>query len=126
MVLPLDALWLGVLIAFLAVFCTAFLMSPRLWFALILAVIVVGLVLTIVSVVSKRRRKYTELSREETMLLEYLKSHGIGGSLSELASTLDITEEKTLNLLISMEEKGAIPPGSVKILAPDKSITAKT
>jgi ABC-type multidrug transport system fused ATPase/permease subunit len=116
MVLALDALWFGVLILLLAVFCMAYLMSVRVWFALILVIIVVGLALTIVSTVSKKRREGTQVASNETMLLEYLKSHGIGGNLSELAQNLDIAEDKALKLLLSMEEQGAIPTGSTKAL----------
>jgi type II secretory pathway pseudopilin PulG len=114
MVLALDALWFGVLILLLAIFCLAYLMSVRVWFALILVIIVVGLALTIVSTVSKKRRAKVQVASDETMLLEYLKSHGIGGNLSELAASLGIAEEKALKLLLSMEEQGTIPAGSTK------------
>lgn len=126
MVLPLNALWFVVLILFLAIFCTAYLMSVRVWFALILVVIVVGLALTIISMVSKKRRGKTQVASDETMLLEYLKSHGIGGSLSELAEGSGIAQEKALKLLLSMEEQGTIPAGSVKALgasSPDAGAT---
>jgi hypothetical protein len=116
MVLALDALWFVLLILLLAVFCAAYLMSAPVWLALMLAVIVIGLALTAISVVSKRRREKTLVADDETMLLEYLKAHGIGGSLSELAAGSGIAEEKALKLLLSMETQGTIPPGSVKAL----------
>jgi hypothetical protein len=116
MVLALDAVWFVILILFLAVFCAAYLMSAPIWLALMLVVIVIGLALTIISVLSKRRRDKELVTDDETMLLEYLKSHGIGGSLSKLVAGSGITEEKALKLLISMEKQGAIPPGSVKAL----------
>jgi hypothetical protein len=116
MVLALDALWFVILILFLAIFCTAYLMSAPVWLALILAVIVIGLALTAISVVSKRRRDKISVTSNETVLLEYLKSHGIGGSLSELADGSGITEEKVLDLLLLMEKRGTIPEGSVKAL----------
>ena len=122
MVLPLDALWFVVLILFLAIFSTAYLMSARVWFALILVVIVAGFALTIVSMV----RAKVQVASDETMLLEYLKSHGIGGNLSELAASLSISEEKALKLLLSMEEQGTIPAGSLKVLGaspPDDGTT---
>ena len=59
MVLPLDVVWFAVLILVLAVFCTAFLMSARVFWALILLTIVVGLALTILSMVNKRKREKT-------------------------------------------------------------------
>lgn len=117
MVLPLFELWFAALIVLLAIFCMAYLMSVRVWFALILVVIVVGLVLTTVSMVNQRRREKTQVAGDESMLLEYLKSHGIGGNLSELAESLGIAEEKALELLLSMEGQGTIPSGSAKILA---------
>jgi hypothetical protein len=116
MVLALDALWLVILILLLAVFCAAYLMSARIWLVLMLVVIVIGLALTAISVLSKRRREKTLVVDGETILLEYLKSHGIGGSLSELAAGSGIAEEKALKLLLSMEKQGTIPPGSVKSL----------
>lgn len=112
MKLPLDALWLIVLILILAIFCTAFLMGVRLFWALILAVLVLGLALTMLSMFSKRGRERRESLREETALLEYLKSHGIGGELSELSKSLGIAEEKILKRVQSLEDRGAIPPGS--------------
>ena len=125
MVLALDALWFGVLILLLAVFCMASLMSVRVWFALILVIIVVGLALTIVSMVNKRRKEKTRVVSDETMLLEYLKSHGIGGNLSELAQNLGIAEDKALKLLLSMEEQGTIPTGSTKALGASPPDTKK-
>jgi Tfp pilus assembly protein PilO len=125
MVLALDALWFGVLILLLAIFCLAWLMSVRVWFALLLVVIVVGLALTIVSMVNKRRKEKTRVVSDETMLLEYLKSHGIGGNLSELAQNLGIAEDKALKLLLSMEEQGAIPTGSTKALGASPPDTKK-
>jgi len=115
MVLALDALWFVILILLLAVFCAAYLMSARIWLVLMLAVIVIGLALTAISVLSKRRRE-KPVAGDETMLLEYLKLHGIGGSLSELAAGSGIAEEKALKLLLSMEKQGTIPPGSAKAL----------
>ena len=120
MVLALDALWVGVLIVLLAIFCAASLMSVRVWFALMLVVIVIGLALTVVSTVNKRRRERIQLSSDRTMLVEYLKSHGIGGDLSHLAKTLGISEERALKLLLSLEEQGSIPAGSAEALAPNK------
>ena len=125
MVLALDALWFGVLILLLAIFSLASLMSVRVWFALILVVIVVGLALTIVSMVNKRRKEKTRVVSDETMLLEYLKSHGIGGNLSELAQNLGIAEDKALKLLLSIEEQGAIPTGSTKALGASPPDTKK-
>lgn len=116
MVLALDALWFVILILFLAIFCTAYLMSAPVWLALMLVIIVIGLALTVISVVSKKRRVKTLVASDETLLLEYLKSHGIGGSLSELAEGSGIAEEEALKLLLSMEKQGIIPAGSVKAL----------
>jgi len=116
MVLALDALWFVILILFLAIFCTAYLISAPVWLSLMLAVIVIGLALTVISILSKRRKEKTLVAGDETMLLEYLKLHGIGGSLSELAASSGIAEEKALKLLLSMEKQGTIPPGSVKAL----------
>lgn len=117
MVLPLGALWFIVLMLVLTVFCTAFLMSVRLFWGLILAVLVLALALTMMSLFSKRGRERRESLREETALLEYLKSHGIGGQLSELSKSLGIAEEKILKRLRSLEDRGAIPPGSASKLA---------
>jgi|APFre7841882630_1041343.scaffolds.fasta_scaffold61496_1 uncharacterized membrane protein len=114
MVLPLDALWFVVLILLLAVFCTAPLISVRIFWILILLVIVLGLALTIISVLSRRRRGAQDAGDENT-LLEYLRSHGLGGKLSELAQGLGMPEEKTHRLLLALEERGAIPAGSAKI-----------
>lgn len=125
MVLPLDALWFVVLIVLLALFCVAYLMSARLWLVLILVVIVVGLALTIVSIVSSKRREKTQVTSDETRLLEYLKSHGIGGNLSELAASLGIAGDKALKLLLSMEDQGTIPPGSAKAFGACKSDTER-
>lgn len=119
MVLALDKLWFVILILFLAIFCIAYLISAPVWLALMLAIIVLGLALTVVSVVSKRRREKASAGSDETMLLEYLKLHGIGGSLSQLAEGLGIAEEKAVKLLLSMEKQGTIPPGSVKALGAD-------
>jgi hypothetical protein len=116
MVLALDALWFVILILLLAIFCIAYLISARVWLVLMLAVIVLGLLLTGISVVSKRRRAKRPAAGDETVLLEYLKSHGIGGSLSELAKGSGIAEEEALRLLVSMENQGTIPPGSIKAL----------
>ena len=125
MVLALDALWFGVLILLLAIFSLASLMSVRVWFALILVIIVVGLALTIVSMVSHKRIAKVQVASDETMLLEYLKSHGIGGNLSELAQNLGIAEDKALKLLLSIEEQGAIPTGSAKALGASPPDTKK-
>ncbi len=111
MVLPLDAVWFGVLILVLAVFCTAPLMSARVFWILILLFIVVGLALTVVSAVGRRRKGIVPLS-DETRLLEFLRAHGIGGSLSEVADSLGMTEERTLKLIMSLEAKGQVPAGS--------------
>jgi hypothetical protein len=116
MVLALDKLWFVILIVFLAIFCIAYLISAPVWLALVLAVIIIGLLLTAISVVSKRRREKTPAGSDETMLLEYLKSHGIGGSLSQVAEGSGIAEGKALELLLSMEKRGTIPEGSVKAL----------
>jgi len=113
MVLPLDGLWFAILILFLAVFCAAPLMSARVFLELILVIIVVGLALTIVSIVFKRRRAPQDASDKAT-LLEYLKAHGLGGSLPQLAESLGFSKDRTLKLLLSLEEEGAIPPGSSK------------
>jgi ABC-type multidrug transport system fused ATPase/permease subunit len=120
MVLALDALWFAILILLLAIFCLAYLMSARVWLALLLVVIVVGLALTIVSTVNKRRRDKTQVASDENRILEYLKSHGIGGNISELAASLGIDEEKALGLLTSMEGQGTIPEGSAKAAAANK------
>lgn len=125
MVLALDVLWFVVLIVFLVIFCLAYLMSARVWLAIMLVVIVVGLALTVVSMVSKKRRERTQVPSDETMLLEYLKSHGIGGNLSELAQNLAIAEDKALKLLLSLEEQGAIPKESTKALGASPPDTKK-
>jgi len=87
MVLPLDALWFVVLILLLAVFCAAPLISARIFWVLILLVIVLGLALTVISMLSRRRQGAQDAGDENT-LLEYLRSHGLGGKLSELAQGL--------------------------------------
>jgi ABC-type multidrug transport system fused ATPase/permease subunit len=125
MVLALDALWFVVLILLLAVFCLAYLMSVRVWLALILVIIVAGFALTIVSMVSNKKRAKVQVASDETMLLEYLKSHGIGGNLSELAVGLGIAEDKALKLLLSMEEQGTIPTGSTEALGASPPDTKK-
>jgi hypothetical protein len=114
MVLPLDALWFVVLILLLAVFSAAPLISARIFWVLILLVIVLGLAFTVISVLSRRRRGAQDAGDANT-LLEYLRSHGLGGRLSELAQSLGMPEEKTLRLLLVLEERGAIPAGSAKI-----------
>ena len=116
MVLPLDVLWFVVLILLLAVFSTAPLLSARIFWVLILLLIVLGLALTVISVLSRRRRGAREAGDANT-LLEYLRSHGLGGKLSELAQSLGMPEEKTLRLLVVLEERGAIPAGSAKLFA---------
>jgi uncharacterized membrane protein len=116
MVLPLDALWFVVLILLLAVFSAAPLISARIFWILILLVIVLGLALTVISMLSRRRRGAQDAGDENT-LLEYLRSHGLGGELSELAQSLGMPEEKTYRLLLALEERGAIPAGSSKLFA---------
>lgn len=114
MVLPLDAIWFVVLILILAVFSTSYLMSARVFLILILLFLVLGLALSIISTLSKRRQGAREAG-DEKMLLEYLHAHGLGGMLSELAQNMGMSEEKTLRLLRALEGRGAIPPGSAKI-----------
>ena len=114
MILPLDAIWFLILILLLAVFSTAPFLSVRSFWVLILLFIVLGLALTIISILSKRRQRAKEAGDENT-LLEYLRSHGLGGKLSELAQSLGMPEDKTLRLLLALEEQGAIPAGSAKI-----------
>ena len=116
MVLPLDALWFVVLILLLAVFCAAPLISARIFWVLILLVIVLGLALTVISMLSRRRQGAQDAGDENT-LLEYLRSHGLGGKLYELAQGLGMPEEKTHRLLRALEERGAIPAGSAKLFA---------
>ena len=123
MVLPLDGLWFAILILFLAVFSTAPLMSARVFLVLILVIIVVGLALTIVSMVFKRRRAPQDAS-DKAMLLEYLKTHGLGGNLLQLAESLGFSEDRTLKLLLLLEEEGAIPPGSSKAFSASPPDTA--
>jgi uncharacterized membrane protein len=116
MVLPLDALWFVVLILLLAVFSAAPLLSVRIFWILILLAIVLGLALTIISMLSRRRRGAQDAGDENT-LLEYLRSHGLGGKLSELAQSLGMPEERTLRLLLALEERGAIPAGSARLFS---------
>ena len=116
LILPLDVLWFGVLILILAIFCTAYLMNARIFWVLILLVFVVGLALTAISILSRRRRGVQEAGDENT-LLEYLRSHGLGGKLSELAQSVDMPEEKTYRLLQALEKRGDIPAGSAKIFS---------
>jgi len=125
MVLALDVLWFVVLIVFLVIFCLAYLMSARVWLALMLVVIVIGLALTVVSVVSKRRREKMPVAGDESMLLEYLKSHGIGGTLSELAASLGMAEDEALKLLLSLEQRGSIPAESAKALTANRPDTKR-
>lgn len=114
MVLPLDALWFVILILLLAVFSAAYLLGARIFWVLILLFIVLGLALTVISILSKRRQRAQEAGDENT-LLEYLRSHGLGGKLSELAQSVGMPEDRTLRLLLALEERGAIPAGSAKI-----------
>ena len=114
MVLPFDALWFVILILLLAVFSAAPLLGVRIFWVLILIFIVLGLALTIISILSRRRQRAQDAGDEKT-LLEYLRSHGLGGKLSELAQGLGMPEEKTLRLLLALEERGDIPTGSAKI-----------
>jgi methyl coenzyme M reductase subunit C-like uncharacterized protein (methanogenesis marker protein 7) len=124
MILPLDGLWFVILILLLAVFSTAPLISARVFLGLILVIIVVGLTLTIVSIVFKRRRAPQD-ARDKAMLLEYLKAHGLGGNLLQLAESLGLSEDRTLKLLLSLEEEGAIPPGSSKAFSASPPDTAR-
>ena len=114
MVLPFDALWFVILILLLAVFSAAPLLGVRIFWVLILIFIVLGLALTIISILSRRRQRAQDAGDENT-LLEYLRSHGLGGKLSELAQSMGMPEDKTLRLLLALEERGAIPAGSAKI-----------
>ena len=114
MVLPFDALWFVILILLLAVFSAAPLLGVRIFWVLILIFIVLGLALTIISILSRRRQRAQDAGDENT-LLEYLRAHGVGGNLSELAQSMGMSEEKTLRLLLALEGRGAIPPGSAKI-----------
>ena len=125
MVLPLDALWFVVLILLLAVFSTAPLISARIFWILILLVIVLGLALTVISMLSRRRRGAQDAGDENT-LLEYLRAHGLGGKLSELAQSMGMSEEKALRLLLALEGRGAIPPGSAKIFTAGPPDAGKT
>ena len=126
MVLALDVIWFAVLILLLGIFCISPLISVLVFWVLILLVIVVGLALTVVSIIAKRRREEAESTIVETEMLEYLNKHGIKGNLSELAEALDITQEDALWLLTSLEERGAIPTGSTKALAPPPPEVAVT
>lgn len=119
--LPLDALWFAVLILLLAIFCVARLMSVHVFWALILLVLVLGLALTVTSLLRRKRRDGARLTVDEAILLEYLKSHGITGNLSELAQGLRITEDEALKLLALMEGRGTIPAGSIRIFQPAKT-----
>jgi len=116
MVLPLDALWFVVLILLLAIFSIAPLINARTFCILILLVIVLGLAFTAVSILSRRRRGAQEAGDANT-LLEYLRSHGLGGKLSELAQSLGMPEEKTYRLLLALEGRGDIPAGSAKLFS---------
>jgi hypothetical protein len=111
MVLPLDSLWLAVLIMILTIICTAHYMSAPVFWALLILIIVVGLTLAILSTMNKRRQARQDAS-DEGVLLEYLRSHGLGGNLSELSKSLSMSEEKTQRLLGLLEGQGAIPKGS--------------
>lgn len=115
MVIPLNVLWLGVLISVLAVFCTAPLMSAQTFWILILLFIVAGLALTIVSLMSQRRRRLEPVA-VDTRVLEYLRAHGIAGSQSEIAQSLGIAEEGVLEAILRLEAKGDIPAGSSRVL----------
>ncbi|HUV51949.1 MAG TPA: hypothetical protein VMW64_02600 [Dehalococcoidia bacterium] len=118
MVLKLDALWFGVLILVMAAFCTAPLISAQVFWALILLFIAGGLALTIVSQVNERRKVLVPVS-DDTRLLEFLRAHGITGKLSQAAESLGIAEERALEIMLSLEAKGDIPPGSSKMMWDD-------
>jgi hypothetical protein len=118
MVLKLDALWFGVLILVMAVFCTAPLMNAQVFWVLVLLFIVGGLALTIVSKVNERKKVLVPVS-DETKLLEYFRAHGISKSLSEAAQSMGIAEERALELMLALEAKGDIPAGSSKMLWDD-------
>ena len=118
MVLKLDALWFGVLILVMAAFCTAPLISAQVFWALILLFIAGGLALTIVSQVNERRKVLVPVS-DDTRLLEFLRAHGITGKLSQVAGSLGIAEERALEIMLSLEAKGDIPPGSSKMMWDD-------
>jgi len=123
-ILPLDVIWFVILILLLAVFSTAPFLSVRIFWVLILLFIIFGLALTIISILSKRRQRAKEAGDENT-LLEYLRSHGLGGKLSELAQGLGMPEEKTLRLLLALEERGDIPTGSAKIFTANPQDSGK-
>jgi hypothetical protein len=116
MVFPLDVLWFVLLTLSLAVLSTAHRLGARVFWALMLLIIVAGLALTAVSMLA-RRRVATQEASEQAALVEYLKSHGIGGDLSELAQSLGITEEKAMRFLLTLEQRGTIPAGSTKAFA---------
>lgn len=118
MVLKLDALWFAVLILVMAVFSTAPLMNAQVFWALILLFIIGGLALSIVSKINERRKAPVPVN-DEAMLLEYFRNCGISGSLSEAAGKLGIAEERALELMLSLEEKGDIPAGSSKMMWDD-------
>lgn len=113
MALPLDAIWLAVLLLILAIFCIAYLISPNLFGVLILVAISIGLIFTPIALFKKRQQRKRH-AKEEGILLEYLRSHGIGGELSEIAERLGLTQEKASKLLLSLEEQGLIPSGSAR------------
>jgi hypothetical protein len=115
MVIPLNVLWLAVLISVLAVFCTAPLMSVQTFWILILLFIIAGLALTFVSLMNQRRRRQEPVA-VETRVLEYLRAHGIAGSPSEIAESLGIAEEGVAEAILRLEAKGDIPAGSSRVL----------
>jgi len=117
--LPLNVIWFVGLILVLAVFSIAYLISVRLFWVLILSIIVVGLALTVVSILGKRRLAAQEAA-QRAALLDYLKSRGIGGNLPEIANNLGLTEEKTIKILLTLEKQGVIPPESSKAFASGK------
>jgi len=114
MVLSLESIWFAVLILILAVICTARYMSAPVFWAVLILIIAIGLTLAIVSTINKRRQARQDAS-DEGMLLEYLRSHGLGGNLSELSKSLSMSEAKTQRLLGLLEEQGAIPKGSTHL-----------
>lgn len=125
MILPFDVLWFVILVLLMAVFSTAFLMNAHIFWALILLFIVLGIALSLVSMVSKRKTA-THDSNEENVLLEYLKSHGLGGNLLEIAQNLGLDKEKISKLLMSLEQHGAIPAGSSKAFSINQSDVNET
>jgi len=114
MVLPLASVWFAVLILLLAIICTARYISAPVFWALLILVIATGLTLAIISTINKRRQARQD-ARDGGMLLEYLRSHGLGGNLSELSKSLGMSEERTQRLLGLLEEQGAIPKGSAHL-----------